>query len=65
MSRVLGNISCDLRSRSNNVFSYKCIFSFTMGCSNIILCWCIGHMMLKVLGNILCDDPLTLGHGQK
>ena len=65
MSRVLGNISCDLRSRSNNVFSYKCIF-FTMGCSNIILCWCIGHMMLKVLGNILCDlDPLTLGHGQK
>ena len=50
------------RSRSNNVFSCKCILSLTMGCSNIKLCWCIGHMMSSVLGNILCDhDPLDLG----
>ena len=30
----------------------------TLGCSNIKLCWCKGHMMLRALGNILCDlDP--------
>ena len=69
MSKELDNISCDLglgvtltpRSRSNNVFSCKCIYSLTMGCSNIKLCWYIGHMMLRVLGNILCDlDPHDL-----
>ena len=62
MSRVLGNILCDLeRSRSNNVFSCKCILSLTMGCSNIKLCWCIGHMKSRVLGNILFDlDPIDL-----
>ena len=60
MSRVLGNILCDLGS--NNVFSCKCIFSLTMGCSDIKLCWCIGHMKWRVLGNILCDlDPFDLG----
>ena len=58
MWRVLGNISCDLDPRSNNVFSSKCIFSLTMGCSNIKLCWCIGHMMERVLGNIKCDLDL-------
>ena len=60
MSRVMGNIlsDLDLRSRSNNVFSCKCIFSLTMGCSNIKLCWCIGHMMSRVMGNILCDLDL-------
>ena len=47
MSRVMGNIE------SNNVFSCKCIFSLTMGCAR-----CIGHMMLMVLGNILCDLDL-------
>ena len=72
MSRVLGNIcvtltpgqGCDLdpRSRSNNVFSCKCIYSLTMGSSNIKFCWCIGHIKLRVLGNILCDlDPFDLG----
>ena len=61
MSRVLGIILCDLK-RSNNVFSCKCIFSLTMGCSNIKLCWCIGHMKSRVLVNILSDlDPLDLG----
>ena len=46
MSRVLGNILCG--SRSNNVFFCKCIFSLTMGCSNIKLCW------YKVPANKLC-----------
>ena len=46
MSRVLGNILG--RSRSNNVFFCKCIFSLTMGCSNIKLCW------YKVPANKLC-----------
>ena len=65
MSRVLGNILYDPRSRSNNVFSCKCIFSLTIGCSNIKLCWCIGHMKLRVLGNILCDlDPLARPWGK-
>ena len=54
--------SLEKRSRSNNVFSCKCIFFLTMGCSNFKLCWSIGHMMSRVLGNILCDlDPLDLG----
>ena len=49
-------------SSSTNVFSCKCIFSLTMGCSNIKLCWCMGHMMSRVLGNISCDlDPLDPG----
>ena len=62
MSRVLGSISCDFDPRSNHVFPCKCIFSLTMGCSNIKLCWCIGHIKSRVLGNILCDlDPLDLG----
>ena len=64
MSKVLGNIRVTLAlgSRSNHVFSCKCIFSLTMGCSNIKLCWFISHMMPRVLGNILCDlDPLDLG----
>ena len=64
MSRVLGNIFVTLttRSRSNNVFSCKCIFSLTMGCSNFKLCWCIGHKKSRVLGNILCDlDPHYFG----
>ena len=49
MLRALGNISCDLDLRSNNVFSCKCIFSLTVGRSHIKLCWCIGHMMTWVL----------------
>ena len=64
MLRVLGNILCDLdpKVKLNNVFSCKCIFSLTMGCSNIKLYWCIGHMKSRVLVNILCDlDPLDLG----
>ena len=64
MSRVLGNILCELtaRSRSNNVFSCKCIFFLTMGCSNIKLGKCIDQMKSRVLGNSLCDpDPLDLG----
>ena len=45
-----------------HVFSCKCIFSLTMGCSNIKLCWCIGHIMSRVLDNILYNlDPLDLG----
>ena len=48
MSSVLGNILCDLDS-------CKCIFYLTIGCSNMKLCWCIGHMKSGVLGNILCD----------
>ena len=36
----------------------KCISSLTFGCSNFKLCRCIGHMMKRVLGTILCDlDP--------
>ena len=57
MSRVLGNTSCDLdlKSRSNNVFSCKCIFPHTIGHSNLKVRRCIGHMMWMVLGYILCD----------
>ena len=33
------------------IFLYMCIL--TMGCSKIKLCWCIGHMMSRVLCNIL------------
>ena len=63
MLRVLGNILCDLDPKIKviNVFSCKCIFSLTMGCSNIKLCWCIGHMKSRVLVSILCDlDSLDL-----
>ena len=41
------------RSSSNYIFSCKCIFSLTMGCSNIKLCWYIGHMKSRVLGNMV------------
>ena len=61
MSRVLGNVLFDLdpKVKVKYVVSCKCSFSLTIGCSNIKLCWCIGHMKLRVLGNILCDlDPL-------
>ena len=33
-----------------------------MGCSNIKLCWCIGHMKSRVLVNILCDLGSYIGH---
>ena len=53
---------CDPKSRSNNIFSCKSIFSLTVGCSDIKLCWCIGHMLWRVLGNISCDlDPFDFG----
>ena len=61
MKRALGNISCDLdppKGQGQIMYSCKCIFSLTLGCSNIKLSWCIGHMMSKVLGNILCDLDL-------
>ena len=38
-----------------NVFSCKFISSQTVGSSNNKLHRCIGHMMWRVLGNILCD----------
>ena len=65
MSRVLGNILSDLdpKVKVNNVISCKCIFSLTMGCSNMTFCWCRGHIKSRVLGNILCD--LDLGPGVK
>ena len=49
------HVTLTRRSRSTNVFSCKCIFSFSVGCSNIKLSLCIGHMMSRVLGIILCD----------
>ena len=56
--RCIGNMNILCRSRSNNLFSCKCIFSLTVGCSNIKLCWYKDHMMSRVLSNILCDlDP--------
>ena len=68
MSRVLGNILYDLDPQGQGQIMYffcKCIFSLTIGCSNIKLCWCIGHMKLRVLGDILCDlDPLARPGGQ-
>ena len=62
MSRVLGNILCDLDIgiKVNNCFSCNCIFSLTMECSNITFCWCIGHIKSRVLGNILCDLDLNV-----
>ena len=55
MSRVLGNILCD---QGQGQIMYFLVMHLLMGCSNIKLCWCIGHMMLRVLGKILCDlDP--------
>ena len=54
MKRALGKISCDLdpkdKVKSNNVISCLVIFSLTVGCSNIEICWCIGHIC-----SISCD----------
>ena len=46
--RVLGNISCDLKI----LIMYINLIYKTTGCSNVKLCRCISHMMLRVLGNI-------------
>ena len=45
------------RSRSKNIFSFKCI-SLTICCSHFKLTRSMGHTMGRVLGNILCNhDP--------
>ena len=47
---------------SDDVFSCKCIFSWTVGLSNFKLCSGKGHMLKRVLGNISCDlDPKVNG----
>ena len=51
----------DQGQRSNNVFSYNCISSLTIGCVNFKLYRCIGHRMQRVLGTISCDQ----GQGHK
>ena len=62
MSRVVGNILCYLEGQGQIMYFLICIFSLTIGCSNIKLWWCIGHMKSRVLVIILCDlDPLDLG----
>ena len=46
-----------LMPRSRNVFSFKCI-SLTVWCSHFKLPRFVGHMMWRVLSNILCNhDP--------
>ena len=48
---------------SNNVFSYKCISSLPVGCSNYQLYRSIVHIIGRVLGNILHDIDLKVkGH---
>ena len=48
------------------MFFCKCSLSLTIGHSNFKLYRCIGHIMLKVLSNILCDlDPKVKAICQK
>ena len=54
-----------LMSRSNTVFSFKCI-SKTVGHSSFKLCRCIAHMMLRVLGQFSCNlDSKVKVNGKK
>ena len=59
-----GKHLCDLRS--NNALPCKRIFSLTVEFSNFKFCRCMGHMVCRVLGNILCNlDPKVKVKGKK
>ena len=65
MSRVLGDVSCDLDPKFKvkgqiiyflvNTSPHKLSRS-----SNFKFCLCIGHMMSRVLGNTSCDLDLEV-----
>ena len=65
MSRVLGDISCDLdpKAKVKGLIMYFLVNAsphklLEVVISNFACAYCIGHMMSRVLGNTSCDLDL-------
>ena len=62
MSRVLGDVLCDLdpkvKVKGQIMYFLENASPQCFGSSNFKFCLCVGHMMLRVLGNTSCDLDL-------